>query len=99
MTVFSESDCKGYFGTAVVNYGQDVFFQDPNKPLNFLSFEISRTLEDKEQLDISHLGQDGGQTQTWSCGTYIMNYQHGTTQGCHNNPNQGPASCFRLWHY
>jgi len=64
VTVFSEFDCKEYFETAVVNYEQDVFFQNLNKPLNFLSFEISRTLKNKEQLNISHLSQDDNQTQT-----------------------------------
>jgi len=97
VTILTEPDCKGYSGTAVVNYEEDMSFQDSSK--HSLSFEISRIFEDKEQLNISHLDQDGGQTQTWSCGAYMMNYQHGTTQGCHNNPNQEPASCFRFWHY
>jgi len=62
--IFSEFDCKEYFEIAVVNYEQDVFFQNLNKLLNFLSFEISRTLKNKEQLNISHLSQDDDQTQT-----------------------------------
>jgi len=56
VTIFTEPDCKGYSGIAVVNYEVDMSFQDLNK--HFLSLDISRTLKDKEQLDINHLGQD-----------------------------------------
>ena len=67
--------------------------------MNFTSFSISRPLEEQEQLDISSMGQDGGQAQLWNCGAFMMGYGVGTAAGCHNNPNGEVAGCVRLWHY
>ncbi len=80
-------------------YGQDYVmdYQDWSAAWNFTSFDISRPLEDQEQLDISEIGQDSGQVQVWNCGAYIMNYRVGTAAGCHDIPNG--AGCMRLWHY
>ena len=66
---------------------------------NFTSFNISRSLMEQEQLDISTMGHDSGQARLWNCGAFMINYRDGTAAGCHNNPNGGLASCVRLWHY
>ena len=102
LAVFTELDCKGDQLGETLLYSQDVGFgKDSNwdNVESFKSIQMSRPLEEQEQLDLSHLGQDGGQTQAWSCGGYMMNYRVGTAAGCHNNPNGEGAGCIRLWHY
>ena len=100
VNLFSKPDCQGILLTNIIApYGEDVTVWDSYKPASFLSFDISRALEDQEQLDINKMGQNSGQAQVWSCGNYIMSYYGGTAEGCYNNPNKGTASCIRLWHY
>jgi len=102
LSVFPEPDCKGDpLGGALI-YSQDAGFTKDNNwdhAENFKSIELSRPLEKQEQLDLSRLGQDGGQTHFWSCGEYMMDYRMGTSAGCQNNPNGEAAGCIRLWHY
>jgi len=88
--------------TVNLQYGPDqVFLENSNwiDGTNFTSFDISRSLEKQEQLDISSMGQDSGQTRVWNCGAYIMRYGVGTAAGCHDLPNEELAGCMRLWHY
>ncbi len=102
MTVFDEADCQGHIIRATLFYGQDMsFFTDTNytQGMNFTSFNISRPLEEQEQLDISKTGQDAGQTQVWSCGAFETSYLVGTAAGCQTLANGVSAGCVRLWHY
>lgn len=59
---------------------------------------LSRPLEQQEQLDLSRMGQDKHQNHAWYCGWYIRNYRMGMGAGCQNIPDE-PATCLRLWHY
>ncbi len=102
LTVYTKLDCKDDRHGGILYYSQDVGFGKDGIWANvapFKSIEISRSLEEQEQLDLSRLGQDPGQTQAWSCGEYMMNYRMVTAADCHNNPNGEGAGCIRLWHY
>lgn len=63
ITSFSEPDCQGSLGNRIFGYGVNVIVEDSYNPAKFLSFEISRALEDQEQLNINQMGQDDGQIQ------------------------------------
>lgn len=102
MIVFAEADCQGAAINASLLYGQDMsFFTDSSyaQGMNFTSFNISRPLEEQEQLDISKMGQDGGQTQFWSCGAFMTSHLIGTAPGCQTLAYGVSAGCVRLWHY
>lgn len=60
------------------------------------SFNISRMLAIDEQLDLSVLGQDPGQTHEWGCGKFSQFEPPGTAAACFS---ADMISCFRLWHY
>lgn len=74
------------------DYGRDYFFI--NTPVQ--SFNISRMLKTDEQLDLSMIGQDPGQTHQWGCGKFVQYEPPGTAAGCFT---ANMISCFRLWHY
>ena len=103
VSIFEGTNCQGkWYCTGSLLYGQELVWgetSDWTNGLNFTSFNISRPLEDYEQLDINKMGQDSGQTRFWNCGAYLMNYGAGTAAGCHDIANGGVASCVRLWHY
>jgi len=102
LTVFTELDCKGDQLDETLLYSQDVRFgKDSNwdNVEGFKFIQMSRSLEEQEQLNLSHLGQDDDQTQAWSCEGYMMNYRMETAADCHNNSNGEEADCIRLWHY
>ena len=93
VTTYTGPDCQGdSFGVTLI-YVQDMNFTE------FKSFQLSRSLDAQEQLDLSSTGQDPGQYQVWSCGQYITDFRVGTEAGCQNVPNGGTAACVRLWHY
>jgi len=99
---FPKPDCQGDPLGGTLIYSQDNGFAEDGKwddAQTFLSIELSRPLEDQEQLDLSQMGQDSGQTHVWTCGEYMTNYRVGTAAGCQNNPNGEAAGCVRLWHY
>ena len=85
-----------------LNYGQDQLFMvnaDWLDGWNFTSFELSRPLQEQEQLDISTMGQNGGQDWDYQCGAYMMSFFAGTDAGCQNIASGEIAGCVRLWHY
>ncbi len=66
LAVFTKLDCKGDQLGETLAYSQDVRFGKDgnwNNVENFKFIQMSRSLEEQEQLNLSHLGQDGGQTQ------------------------------------
>lgn len=80
-------------------YSQDLAFErdgDINNTEKFNSIWLSHPLQDQEQLDLSHSGQDGGQDQVWACGEYMMTFQVGMPGGCQNIPNRETAECVCL---
>jgi len=99
---FPEPDCKGDPLGGTLIYSQDAGFgkdKSWDHVMDFKSIQLSRPLEEQEQLDLSRSGQDDSQTHVWSCGEYMMNYRVGTGAGCQNIPNGETAACVRLWHY
>lgn len=95
---FTKSNCQGGSEGNDLTYGQNEMILKQGVVRKFKSFRLSRPLQDQEQLDLSHTGQDSGQIQVYSCGEFITNYQVGT-KGCQNIPNKETAECVRLWHY
>lgn len=97
ISFFDQSHCNGSFlEKNNIGYGSNVDLES-----NFLSFYLSRELQDMEQLDINKILQYPNIDHTWACGTNIRNYKGGTIKGCHNvnATNEETVTCFRLWHY
>lgn len=101
LTAFTDYDCKdGARGPKTLIYSQNVGFGSNGHSTDRIkSIWLSRSLQDQEQLDLSHTGQGNGKTQRYACGEYVMTFRVGTEGGCQIIPSGLTADCIRLWHY